>query len=167
MEKPMSYYRFTVIALMLALTAPPCFAQAQGGAAQTKKPAAPAAKPAKVVLPPAVAKAFKDAYPNATIKDVSKEKLAGKDVYEVESIDGGQSRDITYRPDGVIAILEEAVTVAEVPAPVIAAIKAAYPKATVTVYEKVIENGVTRYEVQLKGAKVSSAEFTADGKPVK
>jgi hypothetical protein len=120
-----------------------------------------------VKLPAAVEKAFKAAYPNATIKNVAKEKLAGKDVYEVESLDAGKTRDIIYRPDGVIAILEEQIAAADVPAPVTAAIAKDFPKATVTRYERVVENGVTRYEVQLKGARVASAEYLPDGKRAK
>jgi hypothetical protein len=98
---------------------------------------------------------------------VAKEKLKGKDVYEVESIDGGKPRDITYRPDGVIAVLEETIPVGEVPAAVVAAIKADHPKATVTRYEKVIEDGVTTYEVALKAAGSDPPSTTPDGKPVK
>jgi hypothetical protein len=143
-------------------------ALAQTGKPPAPKPeATPAAKASKVVLPPAVEAAFKTAYPNATIKNVMKEKLKGKDVYEVESIDAGKPRDITYYPDGVIAVLEDTITVAEVPAAVVAAIKKDHPKATVTRYEKVIEDGVTKYEISLKGGKTGSAEYTPDGKPVK
>jgi len=139
-----------------------------GGKPPAQKPAATSgAKAPKVALPPAVESAFKTAYPNATIKNVMKEKLKGKDVYEVESIDGAKRRDITYYPDGVIAVLEDTITAAEVPAAVIAAIKTDHPKATVTRYEKVIEDGVTKYEISLKGGKTGSAEYTPDGKPVK
>ena len=81
--------------------------------------------------------------------------------------DGPPRRDILYRPDGVIALLEEGISAADVPAPVAAAIKSNFPKATVTRYEKVIENGAVRYEIQLRGAKVGSAEFMPDGKLVK
>ena len=152
---------------ILAVSSTLVLAQADAKPSAQKPAATPAAKPSKVVLPPAVESAFKAAYPNATIKNVVKEKLKGKDVYEVESIDGGKPRDITYRPDGVIAILEETIPVADVPAAVVAAIKADHPKATVTRYEKVIEDGVTTFEVTLRGAKAGSAEYTPDGKPVK
>ena len=157
----------SICAAILAVSSTLVIAQT-GAKPPAQKPAAtPAAKASKVVLPPAVESAFKAAYPNATIKNVAKEKLKGKDVYEVESIDGGKPRDITYRPDGVIAVLEETIPVGEVPAAVVAAIKADHPKATVTRYEKVIEDGVTTYEVALKGGRVGSAEYTPDGKPVK
>jgi hypothetical protein len=146
------------VSLAVLLAASPALAR-QGGA---KPPAQQ--KAAKVQLPPAVESAFKAAYPNATIKNVTKEKLAGKDVYEVESVDAGKTRDIIYRPDGVIAVLEEQIAAADLPAPVAAAIAKEFPKATVTRYERVVENGATRYEVQLKGARVGSAEYLPDGK---
>jgi len=127
-----------------------------------------AAKPApKTALPAPIEAAFKAAYPTATIKNVMKEKENGKDVYEVESIDQGLTRDLIYRPDGTVVLVEEQVSEADVPAPVVAALKAQFPKATITRREKVTENGAIRYEFQLKGAKVTSAEFTPDGKPVK
>ena len=149
----------TAIAL-LAVGSGAAIAQPGNKSAQTKAAA-------KVVLPPAIETAFKAAYPKATIKNVLKEKLNGKDVYEVESIDAGKTRDIIYRPDGVIALLEEGITVAEVPPAVMAAIAKSFPKATVTRYEKVIQDGVVFYEVQLKGARASEAKFMPDGSPKK
>ena len=124
---------------------------------------APPAK-ASPQLPTAIESAFKQAYPKATIKAVTREKYAGQDAYEVESIDGGKTRDLIYRLDGTVAVLEEQITAADLPAPVAAALKADYPKATVTRYERSIDNGVTSYEIQLKGAKVGSAEYLPDGK---
>lgn len=121
----------------------------------------------KTGLPPAIETAFKAAYPTATIKKVSKEKENGKEVYEVESVDGGLTRDLIYLPDGTVELVEEQVAEADVPAAVVAAIKTNFPKATVTRREKVTEKGAVRYEFQLKGAKVSSVEFTPDGQLVR
>ena len=157
----------STVTAILAVSSTLVLAQAGVKPPAPKPAATPAAKPSKVVLPAAVEAAFKKAYPNATIKNVMKEKLKGKDVYEVESIDSGKPRDITYYPDGVIAVLEDTITVAEVPAAVVAAIKKDHPKATVTRYEKVIEDGVTKYKISLKGGKTGSAEYLPDGKPVK
>jgi hypothetical protein len=133
---------------------------------QTKPTPKPA--PAKVTLPAAIDAAFKKAYPNATIKDVSKEggegAEKGKTVYEVESIDNGMARDLIYRADGTVVEYEEAVTEANVPSAVVSAIKAKYPKATLGKCEKLFKNGTTNYEIALKGAKVSSVTLTPDGK---
>ena len=114
-------------------------------------------------LPAAIESAFKAAYPKATIKGVSKEKYAGKDAYEVESIDGGKTRDLVYLPDGSVMVVEEQIEAADLPPAVAAAIAKGFPKATVVRYERAVERGVTSYEVQFKGGK--SAEYTAAGRP--
>lgn len=119
---------------------------------------------AKVKLPPAIDQAFKTAYPNATIKNVSKETEAGKPVYEVESVDGGRRRDLIYRPDGTVVSFEEELADADVPAAVSQAIKARYPKATVTFRERLVTGATVQYEIQLKGAGPGEVTLTPDGK---
>src|SRR5215472_12601826 len=89
---------------------------AQGTAAPSKSTSKPAPK---VTLPPAIDAAFKKAYPNATIKNVSKEKENGVEVYEVESLDGNQPRDLIYKADGTVVEYEEQVPESSVPAAVI------------------------------------------------
>jgi hypothetical protein len=133
------------------------------------KPAAPkttaAPKPAaKVALPPAVDAAFKRAYPNATIKNVSKETEKGQTEYEVESMDGTQRRDLVYRPDGTVVYYEELIPTSAVPAAVITAIKTKYPKATVSTSEKLFKDGTMNYELALKGAAVSEVVLSPEGK---
>ncbi|MEO6223892.1 MAG: PepSY-like domain-containing protein [Vicinamibacterales bacterium] len=123
----------------------------------------PPAQAKAPVVPAAIGSAFKAAYPNATIKNVSKELEAGKTVYEVESIDAGMRRDLIYMPDGTVVSFEEEIKEADVPAPVIAAIKARYPKASMTRLERALEKGVTTFEIQLKGAGVSEAVLTPEG----
>jgi hypothetical protein len=123
-----------------------------------KKPAA------KVQLPAAVTDAFKKAYPDAVIKNTGKEVENGKTVYEVESVDKGMNRDLIYSPDGTVVELEEQINPADLPAPVTAALKQLYPKATVTKAEKLMKDGAVQYEMALKGAAKSTAAFTPDGK---
>ena len=113
-------------------------------------------------LPAAIEKAFKAAYPTATIKAVSKESYAGKDAYEVESVDNGKTRDLIYRADGTVVVIEEEIAAADLPAAVAAAITKDFPKGNVIRYERAVEGGVTSYEVQLRGGK--SGEYTAAGK---
>jgi hypothetical protein len=166
--------RRTVLTCVLSTLAATVFsmtAQAQGQTSTTKpqaKPAPAKPAPAKVTLPAAIDAAFKKAYPNATIKHVSKEAgedaEKGKTVYEVESIDNGMARDLVYRPDGTVVEYEETVAEASVPAPVVSAIKAKYPNATLGRCEKLFKGGTTNYEIALKGAKVSSVTLTPDGK---
>jgi hypothetical protein len=141
--------------------------------AQTAKPA-PAAKPAPVAqaadpaaaLPAPVLAAFKKSYPNATIRHASKETEAGKTVWEVESIDTNLARDLVYNPDGTVVEVEEEVAMAGVPPVVADALKAKYPKATVTKAEKKTTGATVAYEFALKGAAVKSVAMTPDGKIV-
>ena len=138
------------IAIVAGLTA--------GGGAQT---------PAKPVAPAAIAAAFKKAYPNATIKSVTKELAVGKTAYEVESVDNGRRRDLIYNADGSVVMIEDEMTEAEFPAAVAAAITKRYPKATITLREKltITKGSVVQYEAELKGAgAVTEAILTVDGK---
>jgi Putative beta-lactamase-inhibitor-like, PepSY-like len=133
-------------------------------AAQTTKPA-PAPKVVKLVWPAAVEAAFKKAYPNATVKTVSKEVEAGKTIYEVESIDNGRRRDLNYNPDGSLVLYEEELKQADVPTVVLDAIKKRYPKATMTQFERlyVIKDNSANFEIILKGAPVSEVVLTPEG----
>ena len=129
-----------------------------GGVAQT---------PGKPMAPAAIDAAFKKAYPNATIKNVMKETLDGKTVYEVESVDNGKGRNIDYSPDGSVVVIEEELTEAEFPPAVAAAIAKRYPKATITLREKltITKGSVVQYEAELNGAGgVTEAVLTVDGK---
>lgn len=96
----------------------------------------------KVSLPPAVAAAFKKAYPGASIKAVSRE---GTD-YEIESLDGSQARDLVYRADGTLVSYEEVIAERDVPPAVLTAIKARFPDLTATTFEKVVTGARVSYE---------------------
>lgn len=121
---------------------------------------------AKSKLPEAVTKAFKAAYPEAVIKGTSKESENGKTVYEVESVDKGLNRDLVYAADGSVLECEEQITQADIPAPVAAALKQAYPKATITKAERTTRGQVSQYDLTLKGAPKREASFFPDGKAV-
>jgi hypothetical protein len=152
------------LALAISLTMPLAVLAWQTPPKQAPaKPSAP--KPAaKLAWPAAVEAAFKQAYPNATVKNVAKEKQKGLDVYEVESMDAGRRRDLMYKPDGTVISFEEEVAAADLPAAVSGAIKTRYPKATLGLCEKLMEGTTMRYEIQIKGVpKVSSVELTPGG----
>ncbi len=126
----------------------------------------------KTKLPMAVEAAFRKAYPNATIKTSSSEKGDGKLQYEIESVDGKTNRDVVYLADGTVVAIEEQIDAAAVPSPVVTALKARYPNATVTKYEKLTKGTAISYEMELKGVSVKEAEIAPDGtfiipKPVK
>jgi hypothetical protein len=146
----------------IAITAGAVLISSPVALARQTAPATKAAAP-KGKLPAPIEAAFKQAYPNATIKNVSKEKEKGQDIYEVESVDGGRRRDLNYKPDGTVVSFEEEIAQADLPAPVAAAVKARYPKATFALCEKVMENKTTNYEIQLKGAAVKEVILSPDG----
>jgi glucose/arabinose dehydrogenase len=155
----------TVMTLALALIA------SAMAAAQTATPspkpatAAKAAEPA-AKLPPAILTAFQKTYPKATIKHSAKETENGKTTWEVESVENGLARDLVYNPDGTVVEIEEQIEPASLPAAVSAALKATYPKATITKAEKLTKGTTLTYEMALKGAAVTSIELTSAGKIV-
>jgi len=160
----------TVAAAVFVLGSPAAGAGRQtspppaGTRATQARPSAP--KPAATPkMPAAIEAAFKQAYPNAVVKSVSKETEDGKVQYEVESLDGGRRRDINYNPDGTVILYEEALTEADVPAVVVAAIKARYPKATITTRERlyVMKDKSANFELGLKGAPVGEVVLTPEG----
>ena len=124
----------------------------------TKAPAKP-----KVQLPAAVASAFRAAYPDATIKNVSHETEDGIEQYEIESTNHGKGLDVNYKPDGSLLVVEEQLAPADVPAAVTAAISKRYPKATLGTCERATENTKVSYEIGLKGAPVKTVQLNPDG----
>ena len=157
-----------VIACSLAVTA---LASAQGTTARpapaAKPPAAAKAEDPAAKLPKPILDAFKQAYPKAVIKGASSEKENGKIQWEVESTDNGLARDLVYNPDGTVVSIEEAIPAASLPAAVTAALKAKYPKATITKAEKLLKGKAITYEMAITGAGTAkSIEITPEGKIV-
>jgi hypothetical protein len=154
-----------VTALASISLATGAWVHASQASARTATPQTPRAS-LKFAWPGAVETAFKQKYPKATVTAVIKEIDAGKTVYEVESIDSGRRRNIDYNPDGTVIRYEEELTEAEVPAVVRAAIKTRYPKAAITLWERLYttKDNSANYECQLSGADVPEVILTPDGK---
>ena len=115
-------------------------------------------------LPAPVKAAFEKSYPGAKILGLSSEVDNGATVYEVESVQNGTHRDILYKPDGQLIVVEETISMSDVPPAVQAALKSQFPTAKVTLSEKLITGPTVEYEFQLKGAPKKEAKFSADGK---
>jgi hypothetical protein len=129
-------------------------------------PQGPQSKPAQTKpfkMPPAVQSAFKQAYPDAVIKNVNHETEDGVEQYEVESTNHGRGLDVNYKPDGTLLVVEEEVTQDELPAAVATAISTRYAKATIALRERMTEKGKTSFEVTLKGAPVKTVQLAPDG----
>lgn len=131
-------------------------------AAVAQGTAKPPAKP-KVQLPAAVASAFRAAYPDATIKNVTHETEDGIEQYEIESTKNGKGLDVNYKPDGSLLVVEEQVAPTDLPSAVTAAIAKRYPKATLGACERATENKKVSYEIGLKGASVKTVQLNPDG----
>ena len=126
------------------------------------------AKPVKPVLPRAIATAFHQTYPKATILAFSRETENGRTIYEVESRDGTTRRDLLYTPTGTTLEIEETLPAAELPAPVRNAVETAAPGAKVTRAERVTRDTVVTYEIAVRvGGKARSLVIDPGGKPVR
>lgn len=115
-------------------------------------------------VPKAIMTAFKTSYPKATIKGYSKETDQGTVVYEVESVEGTTHRDITYTADGAVVSFEESLAYKDLPQPVRDALMKEYPKAKVSICEKVIKGSTTQFELLVKSGKQKlELVYNADG----
>ena len=139
----------TMLAAMIVVTAT-CFPQEQS---LKKKD-----------VPKAILDAFKTSYPKATIKEYSKEIEKGTVVYEVESVEGTTHRDISYTADGAVVSVEESLPYKELPQVVRDALTKEYPKAKVSICEKVIKGSTTQFELLVKSGKQKlELVYNADG----
>lgn len=118
-------------------------------------------------LPPQVKAAFAKAYPKAVIDHWAAEQRDGQRVFEIESHEGQQKRDLLYNADGQVIEFEEAVVAAELPSEVRHAVSKAYPRATVQKAERLVRGQVTEYEVFLKGATVKEVVLSPTGSILK
>lgn len=149
----MSYRRFlTAFALLVAVM---CFANTSPAQEQSLK---------KKDVPKAILAAFQQSYPKATIKGYAKETDEGTVVYEIESMEGNIHRDVTYTADGTVATIEESLPYAELPEPVRNAVTKEYPKAKVSMCEKVTNGSTTQYELVVRsGKQKNELVYNADG----
>lgn len=119
-------------------------------------------------VPKAVIDAFTKAYPHATMREFSMEKEGASTVYEIESLEGKMSRDVSYAADGTLISLEESIPLSDVPAKVKAALDRDFPGASFQTIEKVREHGADTFEMLLtaKGTKMEVV-YSPDGALVK
>lgn len=116
-------------------------------------------------LPAAVQKAVQEETKGATIKGFAKEVENGKTEYEVETTVNGHARDLIFDETGKLLVVEEAVALDALPAPVRAAFEA---RGKVLLVETVTKGAVVTYEAQIeKNGKKSEVELDANGKLVK
>jgi uncharacterized membrane protein YkoI len=118
-------------------------------------------------VPKAVIAAFEKAYPKAEDVEFEQEMFQGNAVYEVEYKENGKEYEFLYSAEGVLLQKEEEIDVANLPKPVVEAIKKAHPEAKIEEAEKLMkpDGTLTGYEVEIKEAgKEIELELDGSGK---
>jgi len=111
-----------------------------------------AAQDAAGKIPAAILAPFRQAYPNATVLNVSRERRDGKIVYELETRDGAMRRDLIYDLEGHTLEIEEILPADSVPAAVRAGLERDLKGATILGAERVMRADTVLYEVQARKA---------------
>jgi Putative beta-lactamase-inhibitor-like, PepSY-like len=101
-------------------------------------------------LPGAVLKSIQAKFPGAKLEEAAKEVEDGKTTYEVEFTFKEGEYTVSVKPDGTIEEIEREVAIKDLPAAVLAALKAKYPKATLDEAEEVTAGTKVTYEVLVK-----------------
>jgi hypothetical protein len=118
-------------------------------------------------VPAPVTKAFKEKFPETTIKNAIKEEEGGKVTYEIESkLESGMSIDAVLTPAGEFVAIEKEIKVSDLPEAVVAGAKAKYPTGKLTKAEHVDAKGKITYEAVVKkdDGKLATLVFDKDGK---
>jgi hypothetical protein len=97
------------------------------GAGQGKEDAAVK----QVALPAKVLDAFRAKFPTSVIVKQTREEEDGKEVYDIEFTQGGVKHEADLSADGTFLNWEKALSVRELPAPVVSALLKKYPKALI------------------------------------
>jgi hypothetical protein len=117
-------------------------------------------------LPAAVARTVAAQGRGATLKGLSREAEGGKTFYEAEFVVGGKGRDVLIDTGGTVVEVEEEVSLADLPAPVQAGLKAKAGGGSITKVESLTKGGrLVAYEARVKTAgKMSEIQVGPDGK---
>ena len=124
-------------------------------------------------VPKAVLLAVKAKFPDAELKEASKETEDGKTTYEVALKDKGKAVDVALTIEGKITEIETEIAVGDLPKAVSSAITANYPRANVKKAEQIIEfkqgTESKNYEVVLmtEAKKQIEVKLSPDGKILK
>lgn len=114
-------------------------------------------------VPPIVLAAFDKTYSTAKVLEWEKEIHGGKLYYEAETVEGKVSRNVLYAPDGTLVQVAEKTAAADVPAPIVQAVKRQYPNASIRAAYKVTHADVVEYGLSLSGGGPKKLVVNADG----
>jgi hypothetical protein len=113
-------------------------------------------------VPPAVLKAFKEAYPGATIAAALPQRDGDRSAIRLDSLDKGRRRVVLYDLTGKVLEVSEQVDERELPAPVAAAIRA-HRRAIYVTGLKVTRGGGVEYHLTVKGSRRTAMIAKPDG----
>ena len=113
-------------------------------------------------LPASVAKAFQQAYPNATISTVVNQNDNNRAAYRIESVDKGRKRAVLYEANGALIEVADQVEEKELPVPVAAAMHS-HRRAIYVSGLKVSRGGNVEYRLTLRGSRKTAMVVKPDG----
>lgn len=124
--------------------------------------ATPAAQVPSPALPAAVEKAFRTAYPGATISSVTQEREGRRTLLRVQSTDRGRRRIVVYDEQGSVVETAEAVSEKELPKPVAEAMYS-HRRAIYVSGLKVTRGRSVEYRLTLRGTRKTALVARPDG----
>jgi hypothetical protein len=113
-------------------------------------------------VPPAVTKAFQQAYPTATISSTKQEREKDRTLFRVESTDKGRRRSVLYDSSGKAIEVGEQVEEKELPRPVFDAIHA-HRRAIFVSALKVTRGTSVEYRITVRGSRRTAMVAKPDG----
>jgi uncharacterized membrane protein YkoI len=116
-------------------------------------------------VPKAVTDAVKARFPDAELKEASKETEDGKTIYEVAIKNKGQKLEASFTPEGKLVEIEKTIDAKDLPKAVTDALEAKYPKATIKKAEEVTKgDDSVGYEVVITTTDKKTFEIELDAK---
>jgi len=114
-------------------------------------------------LPSSVTTAIQSAYPSASVTEASQERVDGRIAFRVSCLDMGRRRVLVYDALGSLIESAEQVDEKDVPAPVMATVRAS-KRAKFAWALKVTRGAlVQRYEVYVRGTRKNQMVINPDG----
>jgi len=121
-----------------------------------------AAAQAQPAVPPAVTKAFQQAYPGAAISTTAQEHEGNRPVFRVDGVHNGKRRIVLYEAGGTAIETAEQVDEKELPKPVAAAMYS-HPRAIYVSGLKVTRGGNVEYRLTFRGTRKTAMIAKPDG----
>ena len=103
-------------------------------------------------VPPAVKKAFEQAYPGATISGTAQQTEGNRTLVRVDSVDKGRRRLVLYDASGTVVEVAEQVEEKDLPKPVADAMHS-HPRAIYVSGMKVTRGASVEYQLTVRGTR--------------